>query len=120
MDNVDIPRHHPHEVISGEVRGLPADIFSLGAVFALLSTLISRRSADDFDNFRQNTIAVLSQRNDNSISLLARRQVASNKLIVRILSKDTKDRPTALKIVSNLRSINGFPTCDFVLRVSPP
>jgi serine/threonine protein kinase len=118
----------PPEVIAWETQGPPADVFALGAVFTLMSTLISRRSVEEFDNFRETSSPYYPEETTTAFhssigkveNWLMRRQVASNKLIVQMLSKDPEHRPTALEVVSALRSINGFPTCDCILQVSPP
>jgi serine/threonine protein kinase len=116
------------EVQNRERVGFPADIFSLGALFSQMNTLISRRSLKDFDNFREQASPYHPEERFGAFhssigkveTWLGRKQVASNKLIIRMMSRKPQDRPTAFEVVSALRSINGFPNCDCILQVRPP
>jgi serine/threonine protein kinase len=116
------------EIQNRERVGFPADIFSLGALFSQMNTLISRRSLKDFENFREQASPYHPEERFGAFhssigkvqTWLGRKQVASNKLIIRMMSRKPQDRPTAFEVVSALRTINGFPNCDCVLQVSPP
>src|SRR5208282_1907138 len=53
------------EVMSGERRSSSADIFQLGAVFSEMTTVISKRSLRQFEQFRGNASSQSETRNTN-------------------------------------------------------
>jgi serine/threonine protein kinase len=105
--------------------GFPADIFSLGAVFADMATVISKHLVEDFHR----RLSYPSDINETSFSnslpavdewLIRIGQLEPTQLIIQMLSEDPKDRPTARRVLFDLKAIHSFPTCDCMPRPSPP
>ena len=95
------------EVQNRERVGFPADIFSLEDLFSQMKTLISRRSLKDFENFREQASPYHPRERFGAFhssigkveTWLGRTQLASNKLIIRMMSRKPHDRPTAFEAV---------------------
>lgn len=101
------------DVIDEDRRGRSADIFSLGCVFAEMTTVIYGRKVEDFHNFRSEPDPYEPERLTMCYYATAHRlrdwfatdigeEVAAHLLISRMMSNDRKSRPKAEEVRQNL------------------
>ena len=116
---VSVPYFEAPEMrVLGRAGGFPADVFSLGAIFSMMSTIISGDSFDEFEKFRLPRYGGKYWRYPrfySSFSLietwLMRHPLEYNKLIMKMLSESPDNRPTAAETVEALVGMDDLPHC---------
>ncbi|KAK0128919.1 hypothetical protein ONS95_000863 [Cadophora gregata] len=108
------------EVISLDRRGRPADVYSLGCVFAEMATVVGRRAIEDFHDFRSEPIPDEPDRLTLCYYATAHKlkdwfesdaDPWSYSLISKMLAEDQALRPSAEKVLSILVEHSRFSDC---------